>query len=271
MAVLRLALVIVTSVFASACTGESNPVAPTAPTATNLSISGVDAVRTGLFTNYTATATLSDGTTRTVTPTWTSSHTGVASVDSAGRLVGLAHGSTNLTASHEGRSASKTVQVVNNYEGNWTGSYVIRACDDSGIYQDGIYAPPYEDVPYCQVHHRVGSVHSFELALTQMGSNLSEIRGTVPWGVGELTGVVTADGRLNLRGTLNLMDWYGEIVGATFHVGAWDTNLSGPGVMTGRWSENLVAVIGVGNVYTENELVTLTQTSTSSTSASTAR
>ena len=69
MAVLRLALVIVINVLATACTGDSTPAAPTPPTATSLLISGDDAVRTGLFTNYTVTATLADGTTRAVTPT----------------------------------------------------------------------------------------------------------------------------------------------------------------------------------------------------------
>ena len=195
MVILKLALVIVITVFATACNGKSNPAAPTAPTATNLSISGVDAVLTGRYTNYTVTATLSDGTTRAVTPTWTSSNTGVASVDSAGRLVGLAHGSTNLTASHEGRSTSKTVQVVNNYEGTWDGRYVIRACDDSGSFKDGVFAPPYSDVPYCQMLQLVAE-YPIKLALSQTGSNQSEIRATLNEG-NPIPGVVTADGRLN--------------------------------------------------------------------------
>jgi hypothetical protein len=169
MAVLKLALVIVITVFATACDGKSSPAAPTTQAATSLSISGADALQTGLSTTYTATATLSDSTMRAVTPTWTSSNTGVASVDSAGRLVGLAHGSTNLTASHEGRSTSKTVQVVNNFEGTWDGRYVIRACDDSGSFKDGIFAPPYSDVPYCQMLQLVAE-YPIKLALSQTGS-----------------------------------------------------------------------------------------------------
>ena len=175
-----------------------------------------------------------------MTPTWTSGNPSVASVDNAGRLLGVAHGSTNLTASHEGRSASKTVHVVNNYEGNWAGTYVIRVCDDSGIYRDGVYSGIYTDVPYCQVFHRVGSVHPMTLALSQMGNNQSEVRGTLGGITADITGVVTADGRLNLAGTFSLLDFDGEIVTDTLHV-AWDTTLSAPGVMTGRWSENLVS------------------------------
>jgi hypothetical protein len=260
MAVLKLALVVIT-VFATACNGKNNPAAPTAPAATSLSISGVDAIRTGLFADFTATATLSDGTMRAVTPTWTSSNTGVASVDSAGRLVGVAHGSTNLTASYEGRSVSKIVQVVNNYEGTWAGTYVVTACNDSGIYRDGVYGPPYTDVAWCQAFNRVGSVHAISLTLSQSGSNESVIRGND----GVLTGVVTADGRLNLSGTSNLLDDEGEIVLATLHIGAWDTTLTPPGVMAGSWAEDLVSVGPVGNVYSENQLVTMTRTSTSTT------
>jgi hypothetical protein len=267
MAVLRLALVVI-SVFATACTKNRSPAAPTAATATSLSISGVDAVRTDLFTNYTATATLSDGTTQGVTPTWTSSNTGVASVDSAGRLVGVAHGSTTLTASHEGLSASKTVHVVNNYEGNWAGTYVVRVCNDSGVYKDGVFGGIYADVPWCQANERVGSVQSIALVLSQMGSNQSEIRGGLGEGAADLTGVVTADGRLNLSGTLSLLDFEREFVTDTLHIGPWDTTLSAPGVMTGRWSQDLVSVGRVGNVYSENELVTMTRTSTSPTPAS---
>ena len=90
-------------------------------------IAGPDAVLTGLSASYSVTATLSDGITGTVRPAWTSSNAEVASVDSGGRVEGRGHGSTNLTASYQGRSVSKTVQVVNNYGGTWEGSYVIRA------------------------------------------------------------------------------------------------------------------------------------------------
>ena len=119
----------------------------------------------------------------------------------------------------------------------------------------------YTDVAWCQAFNRVGSVHSISLTLSQSGSNQSVIRATD----GVLTGVVTADGRLNLSGTSNLLDDEGEIVLATLHIGAWDTTLIAPGVMAGRWAEDLVSVGPVGNVYSENQLVTMTRTPTSNT------
>jgi len=238
---------------------------PTGPSTTSLAIAGADAVLTGLSAGYSATATASDGSTRTVTPTWTSGNPGVASVDGAGRLDGRAHGSTTLTATFEGRSVSKTVQVVNNYEGTWKGRYVIRACDDSGIFEDGIYGGAYSDVPSCQGLDAIGTVHSISLALSQFGSNYGEIRATLA-GYGApgdtITGIVTADGRLNLAGRLKVLDHYGDPWGE-WHLGEWDTNLDTSGQLTGRWAQNLTIFGQQGNLYQQAELVTMTRMSTS--------
>ena len=229
--------VVVLIALAAGCHGKS-PEAPSeapGPIATGLVINGVDAVLTGSVTSYTVTAALSDGTTRTVTPAWTSSNPGVGTVDSGGRLDGRAHGSTNLTASYLGRDASKTVNVVNNYGGTWTGQYIVRVCSDSGDLKD-------HDGGWCQSRVRVGSVWYVGLVLSQTGSNLSEISGTLGLGdvniMDRITGVVTADGRLSLSGTLYIHDFYGYSLLGTVQLQTWETNLSAPGVMTGRWSQD---------------------------------
>jgi hypothetical protein len=247
--------------------GRENPAAPSQPagqTVAALVINGVDAVLTGSVTSYAVTATMSDGTTRTVTPAWVSSDPGVGTVDSTGRLDGRAHGSTNLTASYLGRDVSKIVYVVNNYGGTWNGQYVIRACNDSGDLH-------YRDGGWCQRRVRVGTIWPIRLVLSQSGSNLSEIGGTLGLTevgvVDKITGVVTADGRLSLTGSLNVLDYYGEVLLGTVQIQTWDTNLGGHGVMTGRWSQNFSSIFNpVGNAFTENELVTMTQTSNSATS-----
>lgn len=257
MAVLKFALVIVITVFATACNGKSNPAAPTAPAATSLSISGVDAVLTGRDTNYTVTATLSDGTMRAVTPTWTSSNTGVASVDNAGRLVGVTHGSTILTASHEGRSVSKTVQVVNNYGGTWEGTFVVNGCD----------APP----GVCASYEVDIWNFPIRLDVLQTGNDPSEVRAMflLPSFFeirANLSGRVTSDGHLNLAGSSEVGGRRGSAgAWATFHVGAWDTTLSGHDGMTGRWAQRLSIFQPPSNEIMENELVTMTRTSTSTT------
>ena len=186
-------------------------------------------------------------------------------MDSTGRLDGRTHGSTNLTASYLGREASKTVHVVNNYGGTWNGQYVIGACEDSGDLKD-------HDGGWCQSRVRVGTVWPIRLVLSQTRSNLSEIGGTLGLGdVGvadKITGVVTADGRLSLTGSLRLLDFYGEFVLGTVQIQTWDTNLGGPGAMTGRWSQNFSSTyFRIGNAMTENELVTMTQTANGAASA----
>ena len=179
-------------------------------------------------------------------------------MDSTGRLDGRAHGSTTLTASYLGRDASKTVQVVNNYGGTWDGQYVIRACADSGDLH-------FRNGGWCQSRVRVGTIWRIRLVLSQSGSNLSEIAGTLDLGdVGagdNISGVVTADGRLSLTGTLHIHDFYGEFLLGTVQIQTWDTNLSGPGVMIGRWSQDFSSMyFRIGNALTENELVKMTQT-----------
>ena len=253
----RLAFVIVSIAAATGCS-DTNPAGPSRPaesTVTDVVISGIDTIRTGASTTYTATVILSDGTTRTVAPIWASSDSSVARVEGVGRLDGLAHGSITLTASYNGRNASKTVQVVNDYAGVWDGRYAVRVCNASGLYRD---------VGSCQGAGSVGSLWSIRLTLSQNGGNQNEITGTLQFDAGipgeKVTGVVTAGGRLNLRGTWNIMGWDSEDVFATMQVDAWETNFSGPGRMTGRWAQNEVLVGRyTGNLYQENELVTMTR------------
>src|SRR3954471_23169501 len=110
---------------AAGCGGQT-PTAPASATLKGLTITGVDAVLTGLSTLFTVTATFADGSSRSVTPTWRSSNPQVATVDSTGRVESRAHGTTILTASSEGQVVSKTVHVVNNFAGTWAGSFVVN-------------------------------------------------------------------------------------------------------------------------------------------------
>jgi hypothetical protein len=262
MRTLKLASVLTIAAFVTACGDKPNPVgpdSPAAPTVASLVIGGADYVLTGSTTAYTATATLSDGSTRTVIPSWSSSAVSVATVDDAGRLDGRAHGSTTLTAAHDGRSASKTIQVVNNYGGSWSGRYIYRACRDTGI------------VPWCQYPlNRAGSV-PFAFTLVQTGGNYSEIRATFGPecdslnGSGTISGAVTADGRLNLEGTLKALDWFCH-PDMDLQLTGWDTNLDGAGNMTGRWAQNRTIYGGQRSAYEEVELVTMSRSATASTS-----
>jgi hypothetical protein len=245
--------VVLLAVFVTGCHGKSNPGAPSPPamasrTIASLVIGGVEAVLTGSSTNYTATAIILDGTTRFVTPTWSSSNTDVASVDTAGRLDGRVHGLTTLTATLDGISATKAVQVVNNYGGSWVGEYVINGCD----------APP----GVCALLEY--DVFSFPIYLyvSQTGNGLNEISAILELASRDIRatfgGTVTSDGRLSLGGSSNIMDRSDRIY-AALHVGAWDTNLSGRDSMTGRWAQRLSVVQPPYDEYQENELVAMTK------------
>jgi Bacterial Ig-like domain (group 2) len=256
------ALVVVASLIGLAACGNKNPAAPSQPaiTVNGLAISGHDSVLTGLSASYTVTATLSDGSTATVTPAWTSNNPTVASVDSGGRLEGRSHGSTSVTAAYEGRSTSKNVQVVNNYSGVWEGTSVARACTDSGELTN-------YDGGWCRSGwaHVGNVIKGPTMTLVQSGTNLSEITGRFSYFEEPISGMVTSDGRLTLSGTFTDRDWWenpANILDA-LQITAWDSHLSAPGVMAGRWSEHLVSLYprrGEGDV--DFEIITMTRTAT---------
>jgi hypothetical protein len=227
----------------------SAPPAPAAPTVSGLAITGLDAVRTGFFSDYTATATLSDGSTQTVTSsvTWSTSDAAVATVTAAGRLSGQTHGAVNLNASYQGRTAAKTVNIVNNYGGTWTGTYVVTACDASGDFSRG---------DWCKGVR--GSSFPLTVVLSQTGNDRSSVSGVLTNGFisnAPVTGNVTADGRLNIgsnaTGTSNGITFRFQLVG-------WETKLSGPTQMTGRTAASLSATGFVGNAYEEHNITNAT-------------
>lgn len=83
------------------------------PTVNSLSIQGTTTVQVGQTTQLQATAHLSDGTSQVVTgtATWNSASTGIATV-AAGLVTGQSAGTSNVTASHGGKSAQVTVTVT---------------------------------------------------------------------------------------------------------------------------------------------------------------
>ena len=244
----------------AACGGDSSPSAPSpvaqsapaTPTVTTLRIEGPDAVRTGFSSDYIASATLSNGTTQTVMPAWSSNDPAIAAVDGNGRVSGQTHGVVTLTAMHQGVSATKVIPIVANYGGQWSGRFVMRACDQSGVFTA---------IAYCQNLGGVGAIGPIALSLTQGGNDRAQLSGTISFGgslTGNVAGNVTSDGRMVIGASFNVVS---SGVTFTFRVGGWESRLSGASGMTGRWADNLTAVNVPGNAYTENELQTMTRTS----------
>ena len=227
------------------CSGK-NPTAPTATAVTALAVTGADAVLTGRSTSYTVTATSANGTSRPVTPTWSSSNPQVATIDSAGQLEGRAHGSTTLTATFQGQTVLKTVHVVNNYGGTWQGSFIAKACDAPPGVCDDYEIDTFSFPIYLQIS-QTGTDQS-DINARLIFSSLYDLRASV-------SGRVTSDGRLNLFGSSEVARSDGRIW-ATFELKTWDTVLSDGG-MTGGWQQHLSILQPPSTENLDNELVTM--------------
>lgn len=67
-----------------------------------------------------------DGT--AVTPTWSSSAPSLVSVTDSGMAIGVATGTAVITASTNNVSASRNIQVVSDYRGQYSGTLIITRC-----------------------------------------------------------------------------------------------------------------------------------------------
>jgi Bacterial Ig-like domain (group 2) len=96
---------------------------PSAPTVVSLAVSG-SAPLAGATTQFSLTATLSDGTTQSMTnaASWSSSDSSVASVSASGAVTGVAAGDADITATYQRISGKAQVTVVLNLTGAWTGT-----------------------------------------------------------------------------------------------------------------------------------------------------
>ena len=103
--------VIVTNSVGSAASSEATLTVNVPVTLSSITINGNSSVNVGSTTTYTCTATYSNGTSKTVTPTWSVSPTTYASITSAGVLTGKAVGTATVKATYEGKTATKNVTV----------------------------------------------------------------------------------------------------------------------------------------------------------------
>jgi hypothetical protein len=225
------------------------PATPPTPTISSLTVTGLDAVRTGFFSDYTATAAMSDGSTQAVTSsvTWSSSDPNVATVTAAGRLSGQTHGSVSLNASYQGRTAAKAVSIVNNYGGTWTGIYTPTACDASGDFGKADWCKGVK-----------GGSFSLTLILSQTGNDRSAVSGAITnqfISNAPVTGTVTSDGRLNIgsnaTGTSNGLTFRFQLLG-------WDSKLTSLSQMSGKTAVSLSATGFNGNAYEEHSFTNAT-------------
>lgn len=166
--------------------------------------SGADVLRAGYFADYSVTAWMSDGTVQVVTTdaTLSSSDPSVAPIDARGRVNALGRGVVTLSAAYQQRTATRTITIVPDYSGTWSGTYTVRTCSDSGVFGA---------VRYC----RNLGVEPLPVALTlsQSGPSFDEIAGFVSIDrlAGSVAGHVTSDGRLVLGGSYVAVSSGGEM------------------------------------------------------------
>ena len=116
----------------SGCSSRKGPSEPSR-TIVDLRITGPNALLISQSANYNATATYSDGVSAAESATWTSSATPVAEISSAGQLTALTAGSTNVSATVNGRTATLGVQVTNPLVGQWVLTASSNPGNPSGI------------------------------------------------------------------------------------------------------------------------------------------
>jgi hypothetical protein len=109
--------------------------APSGPgrTIVDLRITGLNSLLISQSASYSATATYSDGGSSAESATWASSSASVAEISSGGQLTALTTGSTNVSATFGGRSATFGVQVTNPLVGRWVLTASANPGNPSGI------------------------------------------------------------------------------------------------------------------------------------------
>jgi hypothetical protein len=148
-----------------ACGDDKNPNTPD-PTVSSIAVTFPgDLARIGSTYPLTATATLSDGTTRVITAAgaWAVTPPGFASVATDGTLSALRSGIATVTLTYEGQQGSTTVRVVPDYQGNWLGTYNVDDCAETGAAVG----------QFCAAFAPAESALPFGLQLAQDGATVS--------------------------------------------------------------------------------------------------
>lgn len=242
---------------AVSCGGDGGPTAPTPPpaTVTGLAItSSTDLLKINQSGTFTATATMSNGSTAIVTATWRTDNPAVATVDSSGRVTGMASGEASISAEANGvRATPRTLRVLPDYHGRWSGDWRVAGCTTDG---DWARTDICRDVP-------VDSLLSFALALSQDRDNTSG-NVTLDDVTGPVQGPIRLDGQLNVAGAFTSTDG-GLVIDTT--VADWETATTDNQRMTGRFTLNFRAAGMKGSVRFNGELRIVAKTAATPLSA----
>jgi hypothetical protein len=134
---LKIALVLFAAFGLVACGGDgSSPSTPSIPVLTtqSLTVTMSSPVAVGSTAQATAVATMSNGTTQTITSGFKSDVPSVATVTDSGMVTAVAAGAANIYVVAGGQQGTRNIRGVPSYAGSWSGSYYITGCSHSGIF-----------------------------------------------------------------------------------------------------------------------------------------
>lgn len=180
----------------AACGGSKSPSTPSTPTPVVQSItvtSPSSMLRIGTTETFTATAAMSNGASQPVAGgQWGSDNPAVARAEAAtGRVTGVGSGTATIYVDYQGQRGTKLIRVVPDFQGTWSGSYFIDACQQSG---------DFAAIRFCS-DFPAGSVLPTNLVLTQTDDRVEGrlFLGTL---AGDGRGPIDAGGTLTLTGTV---------------------------------------------------------------------
>jgi hypothetical protein len=219
----------VSLVVMGACSKTTAPTAATTTTSTTSSL--ITPATTVLIIGQSQLYSYSTATSTDGVSAWTSSNSGILTIDNTGLATGISNGLATITGSlTDGTTSTLAVQVVPNYQGSWAGTSSVLECTDlMGFTSAG----------YCaQIR---SSVQQWTLTLLQSALQLS---GTMTKSEGanvlsgNVTGIVGGSGDIiTMVGSLG-----GFASGANLVITpiSWDS-FSVNNTMTGNWAGNVTS------------------------------
>jgi hypothetical protein len=232
------------------CGGGNGAKAPTqpSPSVTGLAVLPAgDLVKVGGSVDLVLQATYSNGTTESMSATWTSSNDAVARV-SNGRVTAIGPGEAVIAAECPHGRATTSIRVVPDYQGSWGGEYRMLSCRTTGDMAR-------ED--FCDLLD-VPSTAPIGLQLDQ---NRAQVTGTIALGSlsGGVNGEIAVTGHVGLRGSVRYEE---SGVTVTISLADWDTVATGA-QMTGRFRQVWTATAATGSMEIGCELQPLTRAAAS--------
>ena len=232
-------LVLLAAAAAAACNSKDSGPSSPSETVTEITISpATDFLKLKATERFTATARLGGGTTREVTPRWSSDTISVATIDSGGLVTAVGIGSATIVADYEALRATRLIQVLPDYAGRWTGQFVVTSCSVTGSFQ----------AQWCR-QIQASPPFPARLDLVQTRSAVSGTWTLQDEATGSVTGNIAADGRLTLEGSVFLG-------GITTTISSWESlstdNQSMSGTFTLTWRATGVSGSATTRVTLQN-------------------